>query len=162
VRKYSKFFDTSAVACLLLLSLFFAIRIWLGADPGNPYVWKVFLAVPTLIREPANLIYYSTGFSALFCAAIFVGLSFVGSLLVLSDRHHRLQFIFFHAVFLLFATGIGNDYSINAMMPLRAEGTVSHILLYFTKMELVQLLLLSFLVASCLNCHFKILRLARR
>jgi hypothetical protein len=162
MSKYCKLFDTSAVACLLLLSFFFALRFWLGADPGNPFVWKAFLSVPTLFREPANIVYYATGFPALTCAAIFFGLTFIGSLLVLSDRHHRLQFIFFHAVFLLFATGIGKDYTINATMPLRAEGTVSHILLYFTKMELVQVLLLAFLVASCLNCHFKILRLSRR
>ncbi len=149
--------DISVVIGLLLLSAFFLVRLWIGWDPSNPLVWQAFLSAPSIIREPANLVYYSTDVSPQSYALIFFGLAILGGFLSLSKKLLRLKFIYFHAALILFVTGLVNEYVNSMYSPSLMDDAVVHVLLYFKNLHVFQLLMLSLFLTSCLNCHRKIL-----
>jgi hypothetical protein len=157
MTKLYRLSDFSVVTALLFLSLFFSIRLWLGADPSNPLAWEAFLSVPTLIREPANYVYYATDLPLLQCALAFGGLTLLGGFLAVSKRHIRTRFVFFHATLLLFGVGLGNDFSGGQMMPMLVEGMVQHVVTYLKGLNASQLIFLLLFIVSCLNCHREIL-----
>ena len=149
--------DFSPALVFFSIAVFFAIKIWIGSSPSNPFAWWAFLSVPAIVREPTNFLYYGVGISATTGTWAFLAMGVVGIPIALSRAWLRFRFLYFHAALLALVPNY-----LGIRIPLAPENQSTDQLIASLLSEMSQfgglsVAILIILVVCCLDSHRRVL-----